>query len=260
MGGIQMKPFNRYFDHTLLKADATNAQFLKLFSEAAQHDFAAVCVNGCHVRSARRFFNACGRAYNAETDEGVRVATVIGFPLGAMATNAKAYEAQLAIDDGADEIDMVMNIGAARDGNWAYIEDEIYAIGEMCHEDGVVLKVIIETCLLSDDEIVEACLSAAAAGADFVKTSTGFASPAECSFNATVGHGGATAHAVGLMRRTVDDYYDTLDEDEKANRKPCQVKASGGIRALKDAREMIDAGADRLGCSASVQILEEAEK
>ena len=215
--------FNKYFDHTLLKPAATPGDILKLVSEAVQNDFAAVCVNGCYVRSARRFIEGAGA--------DVKVAAVCGFPLGAMSTNAKAYEAQLALEDGAQEIDLVMNIGQAKAGNWAYIEDEVAAISEMCHEDGAILKLIIETCLLTDEEIVQACESAVEAEADFVKTSTGFST------------GGATVEAVRLMKETVGDR--------------ALVKASGVIRTLADAEAMIDAGADRLGCSASVEIINE---
>ena len=217
-----MKKFSKYFDHTLLKPEATSADILRIVTEAVQYDVAAVCVNGSHVRSARRFIDVAG--------SDVKVAAVAGFPLGAMSTNAKAYEAQLALEDGADEIDMVMNIGQAKAGNWAYVEDEICAIAEMCHDSGAILKVIIETCLLTKDEIVQACLSAKTAGADFVKTSTGFSTA------------GAKAEDVALMKKTVGD--------------DLQVKASGGIRTLDDAKAMIEAGADRLGCSASVDIIE----
>ena len=218
-----MDKFSKYFDHTLLKPEATPQDVLNVLSEAVSLDTAAVCVNGCHVRSARRFIDASGA--------DVKIAAVAGFPLGAMSTNAKAYEVQLALEDGADEIDLVMNIGQAKAGNWAYVEDEVYTIAEMCHESGAILKLIIETCLLTDEEIVQACESARTAGADFIKTSTGFSS------------GGATAHAVSLMKKTVGD--------------DLKVKASGGIRTLTDARAMIDAGADRLGCSATADILKE---
>ena len=170
-----------------------------------------------------------------------------------MSTNAKAYEVQLALEDGADEIDLVMNIGQAKAGNWAYVEDEVYTIAEMCHESGAILKLIIETCLLTDDEIVRACRSACTAGADFVKTSTGFSS------------GGATVHAVSLMKQALADAdYDghmkikaSGDADYDGHMK---IKASGGIRTLDDAHAMIEAGADRLGCSATAAILEEYEK
>lgn len=232
-----MEKFSKYFDHTLLKPDATSQQILKLLSEAVSLDTAAVCVNGCNVRSARRFIDAAGSQ--------VKVAAVAGFPLGAMSTNAKAYEVQLALEDGAHEIDLVMNIGQAKAGNWAYIEDEVFAIAEMCHEDGTLLKLIIETCLLTDDEIVQACRSARIAGADFVKTSTGFST------------GGATAHHVQLMKQTVSGPLTGLDG---APVSAIKVKASGGIRTLEDALAMIEAGADRLGCSATADILAEYEK
>ena len=222
-----MKPLNKYFDHTLLKPDATEAQIMKLLSEAAAYEFASVCVNGSFVSAAAEYLQ--------ETD--VKVACVVGFPLGAQTADAKAAEARIAIADGADEIDMVINIGAAKDGRWDYIRYEIHLLAQLCHEakakDGgpVLLKVILETCLLTDDEIVLACQMAKCAEADFVKTSTGFST------------GGATTHHVELMRKTVGD--------------DLQIKASGGIRTLADAQAMIDAGADRLGCSASVQIMEE---
>lgn len=228
-----MKAFNKYFDHTLLKPDATSSQILKLVSEAVAYDFASVCVNGSHVRSVRRFIDAAG--------SDVKVAAVAGFPLGAMSTNAKAYEVQLALEDGAQEIDLVMNVGQAKAGNWAYVEDEIYSIAQMCHEDGAVLKVIIETCLLTDDEIIQACRSCVECDADFVKTSTGFSS------------GGATCEHVELMSRTVR-------QSAAETGRNVQIKASGGIRTLEDAKAMIDAGADRLGCSASVTIMEEYRK
>lgn len=225
MGNKDIKQFNKYFDHTLLKPDATSNDILRLLTEAVQYDFASVCVNGSNVRAARRFIDACG--------SNVKVAAVVGFPLGAMATNAKAYETQLALEDGAHEIDLVMNIGQAKAGNWAYVEDEVSAICEMCHEDGAIVKLIIETCLLTDREIVQACRSAEAAGADFVKTSTGFST------------GGATTEDVILIKDTVGDRL--------------KIKASGGIRTYEDAVSMINAGADRLGCSASVEIIKGRE-
>ncbi len=222
-----MKPFNQYFDHTLLKADATEVQVMKVLSEAARYQFAAVCVNGGFVSAAAEYLQ--------ETD--VKVATVVGFPLGASTSEAKAAEARIAIADGADEIDMVINIGAVKDGRWDYVRYEIYLLAQLCHEakakggGPVLLKVILETCLLTDDEITLACQMAKKAEADFVKTSTGFST------------GGATVHHVELMKKTVGD--------------ALQIKASGGIRSLADARAMIEAGADRLGCSASAAIMEE---
>ena len=218
-----MKPFQKYFDHTLLKADAAEEQIRALLAEAAEYDFASVCVNSCYVKTASEYL----------ADSDVKVAAVAGFPLGAMSSEAKAAEAAFAIADGANEIDMVMNIGAAKDGRWDDVRHEIRLLAEVCHtaEKPALLKVILETCLLTEDEIVTACRAAEEAGADFVKTSTGFST------------GGATAEHVRLMRKTVGP--------------SVQVKASGGIRTLKDARAMIDAGADRLGCSASVSIMKE---
>ena len=221
-----MQAFNKYFDHTLLKPDATIQQILRLVSQAVCYDFASVCVNGCHVSSVRRFIDGAGSS--------VKVAAVAGFPLGAMDTRAKAFEAGLAIDAGADEIDMVMNIGQAKAGNWAYVEDEVLTLSRICHEKGALLKVIIETCLLTEEEIVRACRACVEGEADFVKTSTGFSKA------------GADADTVRLMKETVGDR--------------ALVKASGGIRTLEDARTMIEAGADRLGCSASVEIMEEYRK
>ncbi|MGN0702503.1 MAG: deoxyribose-phosphate aldolase [Lentihominibacter sp.] len=221
-----MQAFNKYFDHTLLKPDATPQQILKLVSQTVCYDFASVCVNGCHVSCVRRFIDSAG--------SGVKVAAVAGFPLGAMDTRAKAFEVQQALEAGADEIDLVMNIGQAKAGNWAYVEDEIFTVSEICHEKGALLKVIIETCLLTENEIIRACRSCAAGEADFVKTSTGFSGA------------GADADTVRLMKETLEGR--------------ARVKASGGIRTLENARAMIQAGADRLGCSASVEIMEEYRK
>lgn len=203
-------------DHTLLAADATSAQIARLCQEAREYSFASVCVNSCRVAQARTLLEDCP----------VKVCTVVGFPLGAMSTRAKAYEAGSAVEDGADEIDMVINVGYVKDGDWDGVLDDIMAVREACK--GKVLKVILETCLLTDDEIVRACRTAVRAGADFVKTSTGFSK------------GGATVHAVSLMRSTVGA--------------DVGVKASGGIRDAESARAMVEAGASRLGCSAGVAI------
>ena len=203
-------------DHTLLAADATSAQIARLCHEAREYSFASVCVNSCRVAQARTLLEGCP----------VKVCTVVGFPLGAMSTRAKAYEAGSAVEDGADEIDMVINVGYVKDGDWDGVLDDIMAVREACK--GKVLKVILETCLLTDDEIVRACRTAVRAGADFVKTSTGFSK------------GGATVHAVSLMRSTVGA--------------DVGVKASGGIRDAESARAMVEAGASRLGCSAGVAI------
>lgn len=203
-------------DHTLLAADATSAQIARLCQEAREYSFASVCVNSCRVAQARMLLEGCP----------VKVCTVVGFPLGAMSTRAKADETRSAVEDGADEIDMVINVGYVKDGDWDGVLDDIMAVREACK--GKVLKVILETCLLTDDDIVRACRTAVRAGADFVKTSTGFS------------EGGATVHAVSLMRSTVGA--------------DVGVKASGGIRDAESARAMVEAGASRLGCSAGVAI------
>lgn len=208
---------NRYIDHTLLAADATKDKIKKLCDEAKEYNFASVCVNSCWVK------------YCAEElkDSPVNVCTVVGFPLGAMVTRAKAYEAKCAVEDGADEVDMVINIGALHDRDYALIEDDIKEVKKACGDK--LLKVIIEACLLSDEEKVKACELAAAAGADYVKTSTGFSKS------------GATVEDVALMRKTVGD--------------KLGVKAAGGIRDSETAKAMIAAGASRLGCSAGIAIM-----
>ncbi len=208
-------------DHTLLRPDATAAEIDQLCVEAAEHHFAAVCVNPTWV----------ARAAEALRGTGVAVASVVGFPFGAGTSEVKAAEASRAIHDGANEIDMVINIGALRSGMTDLVRDDIAAVSEACHAAGAVNKVIIETALLSDDEKVTACRLAAAAGADTVKTSTGYAS------------GGATAGDVALMRATVGP--------------GMGVKAAGGIRTAADVRAMLDAGATRIGTSAGVRIVAE---
>ncbi len=213
---------NKYIDHTLLKADATKSQITKLCEEAKQYDFASVCVNSGYVSLCKRLLEG----------SDVKVCTVIGFPLGACTTTTKATETKRAYESGADEFDMVINIGQLKDGNLDFIVDDISAVVQQAK--GKTVKVIIETCLLSDEEKVAACKCAVAAGADFVKTSTGFST------------GGATAEDVALMHNTVKG--------------SCKVKASGGIRTYADAMKMIEAGADRLGCSAGVRIMEEYQQ
>ncbi len=208
---------NKYIDHTLLKPEATEGQIIHLCEEALEHDFYSVCVNSCHVPLA------CEKLEGSN----VKVAAVVGFPLGAMSTAAKVFEAREAVDAGAAEIDMVINVGALKDGRFDYVRNEIAALAEV----DALLKVIIETCLLTDEEIVKACELAVEAGADFVKTSTGFST------------GGATPEAVKLMHEAVAG--------------KAKIKASGGIRTLTDALKFIELGADRLGCSAGVQIMEE---
>ncbi len=209
---------NKYIDHTLLKANATTAQIKQLCAEAREYSFASVCVNSCHVPLAAGELKG----------SGVKVCCVVGFPLGACLTEAKAYEAALAVKAGAEEVDMVINIGAAVEGNWALVEQDIKAVAEACHPNAI-LKVIIETCLLDDGQKREACLCAKRAGADFVKTSTGFST------------GGATAEDVALMRETVGA--------------DMGVKAAGGVRTAEDAMKMISCGATRLGTSAGIKLM-----
>ncbi len=206
-----------YIDHTLLAADASEAQIIKLCDEARTWSFASVCVNTCRVPLAAK----------ALEGSGVKVCTVVGFPLGAMDSRSKAMETENAVKAGADEIDMVINIGYVKDNAWDAVLDDIIAVRKAC--EGKVLKVILEVCLLSDEEIVKACQLCVEAGADFVKTSTGFSKH------------GATLESVRLMKKTVGD--------------KALVKAAGGIRDRETALKMIEAGADRLGCSAGVAIV-----
>lgn len=208
---------NRYIDHTLLSQDATKDRIIKLCNEAREYKFASVCVNSCWVKLCRELLKG----------SGVEVCTVVGFPLGAMVTKAKAYEAECAVSDGADEVDMVINIGDLKDGDYKAVEDDIRAVKKACGDK--LLKVIIECCLLSDEEKVKACELSEAAGADYVKTSTGFSKS------------GATPEDVALMRRTVGERLG--------------VKAAGGIRDRATAEKMIENGASRLGCSAGIAIV-----
>lgn len=203
---------NKYIDHTLLKPEATKADIQKVVDEAKKYDFASVMVNPCWIPFVKPQL--------AGTD--VRAACVIGFPLGANTTATKVFEVRDAIANGADEVDMVINIGALKDGDDAYVTDEIRQLKQAAGDH--VLKVIIETCLLSDEEKVRACKDAVAAGADFVKTSTGFST------------GGATVADVRLMKEAVKG-------------SPVKVKASGGVRTKEDMQAMIDAGAERIGTS-----------
>lgn len=206
----------KLFDHTILKADATREMVERVCREAREHHFMSVCVNSYYT----------GFVADELQGSGVRVCTVVGFPLGQMSTKAKAAETRIAVEDGADEIDMVINVGALKGGDDAVVFEDIRAVRKAC--EGKVLKVIIETCLLNEEEKVRACRLAMEAKADFVKTSTGFST------------GGATKEDVALMRKTVGD---TMG-----------VKASGGIRDKEKAVEMLEAGADRLGTSATIAI------
>jgi deoxyribose-phosphate aldolase len=209
-------------DHTLLKPEATEDQIAQVCYEAKKFNFVAVCINPNWVALCRQLLRG----------SNVKIATVVGFPLGAHASETKVFETAQAIKDGADEIDMVLNIGALKSGDDAVVERDIHAVVEVSHALGAIVKVIIEAALLSDDEKVRACILSKAAGADFVKTSTGF------------GPGGATVHDVALMRKTVGPRLG--------------VKAAGGIRDLKGVEAMMDAGATRIGASAGVKIMQEA--
>ena len=209
-------------DHTLLKPDATRQDIEQLCREAAQFMFATVCVNGTWVALSARLLEG----------SGVDVCSVVGFPLGATTADVKGYETRRAIFDGAREIDMVVNVGALKSGDLPSVERDIEAVVAPCRDCGVLSKVIIEAALLTDDEKVTACTLAKAAGADYVKTSTGF------------GPGGATAADVGLMRRVVGA--------------DMGVKAAGGVRDLEDLKAMVAAGASRVGASAGVKIVQQA--
>ncbi|ATC60451.1 MAG: deoxyribose-phosphate aldolase [Lactococcus raffinolactis] len=208
---------NKYIDHTVLKADTPKAKVQQIIDEAIQYDFMSVCINPTWVSFAAEKL--------AATD--VKVCTVIGFPLGANTSTVKAFEAAEAIKNGADEVDMVINIGAAKDGDWDLVESDIQAVVDASKD--VTTKVIIETSLLTDEEKVKACQAAVRAGADFVKTSTGFSTA------------GATVADIALMRQTVGP--------------DLGVKASGGVRSIADAQAMIEAGATRLGTSNGVDIM-----
>ena len=208
---------NKYIDHTVLKADTSKAKVQQIIDEAIQYDFMSVCINPTWVSFAAKQL--------ATTD--VKVCTVIGFPLGANTSAVKAFEAADAIKHGADEVDMVINIGAAKDGDWDLVESDIQAVVDASGD--VLTKVIIETSLLTDEEKIKACQAAVRAGADFVKTSTGFSTA------------GATVSDIALMRQTVGP--------------DMGVKASGGVRSIADAQAMIDAGATRLGTSNGVDIM-----
>ena len=210
----------KLFDQTILKADATRKDVKRVCDEAMAYSFCSVCVNSYYVPYVANLLHG----------SDVKICSVVGFPLGAMSTRAKALEAKIAVMDGADEIDMVINIGALKDRDYSVVLEDIKAVKEACEDK--TLKVIIETCLLNDVEKVKACELAKEAGADFVKTSTGFST------------GGAKVEDVKLMRATVGS--------------DMGVKASGGIHDNEFAKELVDAGANRLGTSATIQIVESA--
>lgn len=218
---MDKKTIASMIDHTLLKPEATPAQIEKLCAEAAEYHFASVCVNPVYIPLAARLLKGTG----------VKVCCVVGFPLGAIATEQKAAEAASCAAMGAEELDMVIHVGAAKAGDWALVQRDIEGVVKAAA--GHTVKVIIETCLLTDEEKVKACEAAKAAGADFVKTSTGFST------------GGATTHDIALMRKTVGP--------------EMGVKASGGIRDYETAMAMIEAGANRIGASAGIAIVAAAE-
>jgi deoxyribose-phosphate aldolase len=210
-------------DHTLLKADASQEQIAQLCYEARKYGFAAICVNPANVKLAAQLLK----------DSPVAIAAVVGFPLGATSPEVKSYEAQQAIEDGATEIDMVINVGALKSKDYELVERDIATVTRTCHNNRAICKVIIEAAMLTDEEKVKACQLAKAAGADYVKTSTGF------------GPGGATVEDVALMRRVVGP--------------EMGIKAAGGIRTFETAKQMVKAGATRIGASAGVRILQEAK-
>jgi len=212
----------RYIDHTVLKPEAAESQITQLCEEALRFQFMAVCVNPIWVKQ-------CAQLLQGST---TRVATVAGFPLGATLPEVKAYETQQVLEAGAHEVDMVINVGALKSKDYALVAREIALVVQAARSGGAITKVIIEAALLDDAEKIRACQLAVEAGADFVKTSTGFASS------------GATAHDVALMRQTVGPHIG--------------VKAAGGIRTYADVLTMIEAGANRIGASASVKIMQEA--
>jgi len=214
-----MEKINTYIDHTLLKPDATTADIIKLCEEARAYQFYAVCINSSHIALAREEL----------TDSDVKIAAVVGFPLGACSTETKVYETDYSCTYGADEIDMVLHIGALKEKRYDYVKNDIAAVVSVAQKYNAVVKVILETNFLTKEEIVRACELALEAGADFVKTSTGFSG------------GGATVEDVKLMKDTVGS--------------AMKVKASGGIKSYDTAVSMIEAGADRLGASASVDIV-----
>ena len=212
-----MDNISKKIDHTLLKASATQADIRRICAEARKYGFASVCVNSCYAKLVSRELLG--------TD--VKTCCVVGFPLGAMSTAAKAYEARCAVEDGASEIDMVINVGALKEGNDYYVEEDISAVVEAAKP--AIVKVIIETCLLTDEEKERACELSENAGAAFVKTSTGFST------------GGANVHDVALMKKAVGDRL--------------QVKAAGGIHTAEQAQELLAAGADRIGASNGTALL-----
>jgi len=224
-----------YIDHTLLAPQAGAKQIVTLCQEAAKNNFASVCINPSYVSLAAEELK----------NSKVKVCTVIGFPLGATPSKVKAIEAKTSVKDGADEVDMVINIGAAKDGRYTEVSKDIAAVVKAAKKEGeklgkkIIVKVILETCFLDDETIENCCLCSKKAGADYVKTSTGFASPK--SVDGTPLPNGATEHHIALMRKTVGP--------------DMGVKASGGIRSARTAIAMLEAGANRIGTSSGVSIV-----
>lgn len=208
---------NKMIDHTILKADAKREDVVRYCKEAREYDFMSVCVNSCHVKTVKKELEG----------SDVKVCCVVGFPLGAMATEAKAFETKYCVENGADEIDMVINIGGLKDKDYDLVRRDIEEVVKAAN--GKVVKVIIETCLLDEEEKKKACEIAKEAKAHFVKTSTGFST------------GGAKVEDIRLMKSVVGD--------------ELKVKASGGVRTKEDAMNMIDAGADRIGASSGINIV-----
>ena len=214
-----MEKLNKYIEHTLLKQDASKADLLRIFDEAKKYDFLGVCINPCYVKLAKENLK----------DANVKVVTVIGFPLGANKTETKVFETKEAVKDGADEIDMVINIGALKAGETEYVTEEIRALKRLCGER--VLKVIVETCFLTEEEKIAACKCVTDAGADFIKTSTGFGSK------------GATLEDIKLFKEHIGE--------------GVQMKAAGGIHTREEMEGFIAAGCTRLGASAAVKVLKD---
>ena len=212
---------SKYIDHTLLKPEATKQQIEKLCNEAIEYDFKSVCVNTCNIELAKQYLKG----------SDVLVCTVVGFPLGQMSTEAKLFETKDALLKGVDEVDMVINVGRLKDKDYEYVTNEISLLKQACKDK--ILKVIIETCLLTDEEKVAACKCIMDAKADFVKTSTGFST------------GGATFEDIKLLKETVKDN--------------CLIKASAGIKTHEDMLKMIEFGANRIGTSSGTKLIEKGE-
>lgn len=209
--------FSKYFDHTILKGDVTSNDINKLCREAKEYDFASVCVNPSNIRQCKQLLEGTN----------IDICTVVGFPLGAMTTESKIFETKQAIEMGATEIDMVINIGKLKDREYEYVKTEIKSLKEVCGDK--ILKVIIETCLLTDEEKIKACELAKEAEADFIKTSTGMSTS------------GAKVEDIVIMKKIAGNNMG--------------VKASGGIKTLENVKTMLEAGADRIGCSLTVEII-----